>query len=247
MSFDLDACNRASSGSPVVWEARSQSGSPRASGGDKMSPTMMAFIENEVALKRFLGRMLPTESDVEDVAQETCIRAFAAASTQTVLMPKAFLFRIAKNLALNERSRMWNTTTTFVGDAAELDDLGADENEVSGEDRFDSHRKMKLLEEAIGQLPAQCRRVFRLRKIDELSHKEIAAEMGISVSTVEKHIATGLVRCKKYLADRGYEVGTPSRAKSVEADPAMTSDQAYGRDFLDAAPTRRQRSMAQAF
>lgn len=193
---------------------------PMVASGRK-SPTISAFLDNETALKRFLGRMLPTESDVEDVAQETFIRAFAASAVQDVLMPKAFLFRIAKNLALNERSRMWNTTTTFVGDSAELDDLGADDDAVSGEDRLDSHRKMRLLEEAIGQLPAQCRRVFQLRKIEELSHKEIAAEMGISVSTVEKHIATGLVRCKKYLADRGYEVGAPPRAKADEgADQA---------------------------
>lgn len=189
---------------------------PMAASGRK-SPTVSAFLDNETALKRFLGRMLPTESDVEDVAQETFIRAFAASAVQDVLMPKAFLFRIAKNLALNERSRMWNTTTTFVGDSAELDDLGTDDDAVSGEDRLDSHRKMRLLEEAIAQLPAQCRRVFQLRKIEELSHKEIAAEMGISVSTVEKHIATGLVRCKKYLADRGYEVGAPSRTKADEA------------------------------
>jgi RNA polymerase sigma factor (sigma-70 family) len=199
----------------AAWNAGPKSERPQpALEGGKMSPTIMAFLENETALKRFLGRMLPTESDVEDVAQETFIRAFAASAMQTVLMPKAFLFRIAKNLALNERSRMWNTTTTFVGDSAELDDMGIDDDAVSGEDRLDSHRKIRLLEEAIAQLPTQCRRVFQLRKIEELSHKEIAAEMGISVSTVEKHIATGLVRCRKYLADRGYEIGGALRGKS---------------------------------
>lgn len=183
-----------------------------------MSPTISAFLENEPALKRFLGRMLPTASDVEDIVQETFIRAYAASARQTVLMPKAFLFRIARNLALNERSRMWNTTTTFVGDSAELDALSADDDDVPGEDRFDSRRKMQLLEAAIAQLPPQCRRVFQLRKIEELSHKEIAAEMGISVSTVEKHIATGLVRCRKYLADRGYEIGGASTVKSHEPE-----------------------------
>nr|WP_302053906.1 RNA polymerase sigma factor [Sphingomonas tagetis] len=215
--------------------------------GNSMSPTIMAFLENETALKRFLGRMLPTESDVEDIAQETCIRAYAAAETQTVLMPKAFLFRIAKNLALNERSRMWNTTTTFVGDSAELDDLGADDGDVSGEDRLDSHRKLNLLEEAIAQLPAQCRRVFQLRKIEELSHKEIAAQMGISVSTVEKHIATGLVRCKKYLADRGYEVGGPSRAQSgAHAVPTLQCRN-DGASFVDHVPMGYHKQVAQAF
>jgi RNA polymerase sigma-70 factor (ECF subfamily) len=217
------------------------------SGGGKMSPTIMAFLENEAALKRFLGRMLPTESDVEDVAQETFIRAFAASAMQTVLMPKAFLFRIAKNLALNERSRMWNTTTTFVGDSAELDDLGTDSDAVSGEDRLDSHRKIRLLEEAIAQLPTQCRRVFQLRKIEELTHKEIAAELGISVSTVEKHIATGLVRCRKYLADRGYEMGGTLRGKSDgHADPAVEDGPGRGPAVNDVSAQYRALTM-QAF
>ena len=181
-----------------------------------MTPTLAAFLDNETALKRFLSRILPTESDVEDIAHEAFIRAYSASATQAIMMPKAFLFRIAKNLAINERSRMWNTTTTFVGDAEELDSLGAgNDSEVSGEDRLDSHRKFELLAQAIDQLPSQCRRVFILRKIEGYSHKEIAAEVGISVSTVEKHIAAGLVRCQKYLADRGYEVGPSHKRQSA--------------------------------
>lgn len=180
------------------------------------TPTLAAFLDNEVALKRFLGRILPMESDVEDIAQEAFIRAYSAAATQVIEMPKAFLFRIARNLAINERGRMWNTTTTFVGDAQELDSFGSDDSEVSGEDRLDSHRKIELLAQAIEQLPTQCRRVFVLRKIENYSHKEIAAEVGISVSTVEKHIAAGLVRCQKYLAERGYEIGKPPKSKTVK-------------------------------
>lgn len=181
------------------------------------TPALMAFLDHETALKRFLSRILLTESDVEDVAQEAFIRAYSASATQDIQMPKAFLFRIAKNLAINERSRMWNTTTVFMGNAEELDSVGSNDSEVSGEDRLDSHRKIALLEQAIGQLPTQCRRVFVLRKIEGFSHKEIAAEVGISVSTVEKHIAAGLVRCQKYLADRGYDVGARPACQATGA------------------------------
>lgn len=180
------------------------------------TPTLAAFLDNEKALKRFLSRILPRESDVEDIAQEAFIRAYSAAATQGIMMPKAFLFRIAKNLAINERGRMWNMTTTFVGDAEELDSLGSNDNDVSGEDRLDSHRKFDLLAQAIDQLPPQCRRVFVLRKIEGFSHKEIAAQVGISVSTIEKHIAAGVLRCQQYLAERGYEVGPRQSAGKLE-------------------------------
>lgn len=190
------------------------------------TPTMLAFLENETALKRFLGRILPIAADVEDIAQEAFLRAFVASSTETVRMPKAFLFRIARNLAINERSRMWNTTTTLVGDSSELDGLGTDDD-VSSEDRLDSNRKMLLLSEAISLLPTKCRQVFLLRKVHELSHKDIADQMGISVSTVEKHIAMGLVRCSKYMSEHGYDVGVTSIEKTLElTDPVPSGGEA---------------------
>ena len=150
-------------------------------------------------------------------------------------MPKAFLFRIARNLAINERSRMWNTTTTLVGDSSELDGLGTEEG-VTSEERLDSHRKMGLFAEAISHLPAKCRHVFLLRKVQELSHKDIADQLGISVSTVEKHIAMGLDRCGEYLRERGYDVGGLTEREPGTDAPA---GDAPSTDVLSTAARRR--------
>lgn len=45
---------------------------------------------------------------------------------------------------------------------------------------------------AVGSLPAKCREVFLLSREEKLSHKMIAARLGISVNTVEKHIGKAL-------------------------------------------------------
>lgn len=174
-----------------------------------MLPIALTFLQNQTALKRFLGRMLPIAADVEDAAQEVFLRAHIAASTETVVSPKAFLFRIARNLAINERAQMWHTSTTLIGDSYDLHGLGADDA-VSSEDRWDSDRKMLLFSEAVAHLPAKCQQVFVLRKLYDVSHKEIAKKLGVSVSTVEKHIATGLARCTEYLSKHGYCVGDNS-------------------------------------
>jgi len=58
-------------------------------------------LENERGIKRFLSRFFPRAQDVDDLAQETFLRAFAAEAERDVLSPRAFLYRIAKNLALN--------------------------------------------------------------------------------------------------------------------------------------------------
>jgi len=196
-----------------------------------MSRITLTFLENQAALKRFLGRMLPVAADVEDAAQEVFLRAHVASSTETVVAPKAFLFRIARNLAINERARMWHTSTTLIGDSYDLQGLGADDF-VSSEDRWDSDRKMLLFSEAVADLPAKCQQVFVLRKLHDASHKEIAEKMGVSVSTVEKHIATGLARCTEYLSVRGYGVGE----SAVERRPTAQTRRAALKKRLASKP-----------
>jgi RNA polymerase sigma-70 factor (ECF subfamily) len=55
----------------------------------------------------------------------------------------------------------------------------------------------------VDRLPPLCRRVFVLRKVYKLSHTEIAEVLGVSHSTIEKHVAKGLLRCRDYLRDQG--------------------------------------------
>ena len=51
----------------------------------------------------------------------------------------------------------------------------------------------------MAQLTPQCHEVYLLRKVQSLSHKEIASEMGIAVSTVEKHLMKAVEQCNRYL------------------------------------------------
>ena len=171
-----------------------------------MSQILRAFLENERGLKRFLSRFFPRAQDVDDIAQETFLRAFAAEADRDVLTPRAFLYRIARNLALNERAKHANTTTGSIEDYPDPSVLGAGD-QVSGEDLIEGRRKMAIFAEAVSSLPPQCRRVFMLRKVHGLSQKEVAEKLGISASTVEKHVAMGLLKCSDYLRLRGYEVG----------------------------------------
>ena len=55
------------------------------------------------------------------------------------------------------------------------------------------------LREAIDKLPERCREVFMLSKMEELSNKEIAERLGISVKTVEVQMTKALSRLRKEL------------------------------------------------
>lgn len=169
-----------------------------------MSNLLRAFLENERGIKRFLSKFLVRPQDVEDVAQETFLRAFVAEAEQDVISPRAFLYRVARNLALNEKARLMNALTVSMEDSSDPEVfVGAEQ--ATGEEIVQSRQKMAIFAEAVSTLPPQCRRVFLLRKVYGLSQSEIAERLGIAASTVEKHIALGLLKCRDHLVHRGYD------------------------------------------
>lgn len=170
----------------------------------KPSPITRAFAENERAIKRLLARFLPRRADVDDLAQETFLRAFAAEAAQDIVAPRAFLFTTARHLAINERRRAAHALNRSLEDFPSPDVLGSD-GQSSGDDQVYSRQKLLVFAEAVAALPEQCRRVFVLRKVHGLSQKEVAATLGVAESTVEKQLATGLLRTSDFLRARGYE------------------------------------------
>jgi len=151
-----------------------------------------AFLEHRGGLMRYLSRFLRSPADVEDVSQEVFIRAFRAAQKKTVDQPKPFLFRIARNAALTELKRQSASIIKLVDNLSpELDT----QYEPSAEDGLAKKERLKIFWQAVNALPPQCRRVFVMRKVYGFRHKEIASALGISTSTVEKHLANGLQKC----------------------------------------------------
>ena len=68
-------------------------------------------------------------------------------------------------------------------------------------------------------LPDRCRQVIMLRYLDNLTYKEIGAQLGISPETVKVHMAKGMRRCAAFFADRGLIEGAP-RTTGERGTPA---------------------------
>jgi RNA polymerase sigma-70 factor (ECF subfamily) len=166
--------------------------------GTELSTILEAYLENEVALKRYLRRFIRSREAADDLAQEAFLRAFAAESARVIEAPKAFLFKVAKNLALNELARQSLVAIEPLGDF-ERQEVLEDSSQAAVDDVVDSKERVRLLARAIAALPPQCAKVFILRKMQGLSQKEIAVRLNISVRTVENHVALGLSRCRAYM------------------------------------------------
>jgi RNA polymerase sigma factor (sigma-70 family) len=180
------------------------------------------FLEHQSSLKRFIARFLSRPQDVEDVVQEAYLRAFGAVkSGEDVRSPKAFLFRIAKNVALNELATKSRRLTDYIEDSTAQDviDKGS-----SAEDQVMGQEKLAMFCGAVASLPEQSRRAFLMRKVYGLSHKEISERLGISISTVEKHVASGLLRCSAYLREGGYPVDVVESMANAQRDKLRGSD-----------------------
>jgi RNA polymerase sigma-70 factor (ECF subfamily) len=139
-------------------------------------------------------RFVLREQDIDDIVQETFLRAYESERSQVIRSPKSFLFRVARNIALNEIARKANSLTDLVGDP---DALNVIDNRPSAEQQLEIRRRFDALNAVVGALPPRCRRVLVMRKVFGLSHKEIARRMDISVRTVEKHLTKALQRCQE--------------------------------------------------
>lgn len=177
------------------------------------SPVAEAFIEHESFLKRFLKRFLSRPQDIEDVVQDTYLKARSAEDRQVIHSPKAFIFRIARNQALKELRKKSRRITDYI---EELDAPEAIQGETSVEDEAIVRQKLGMFCQSALTMPPKCRRVFLMCKVYGLSYKEIASQLGISVSGVEKHVARGLEICNAYM-DR---VEQSADAQRGEREPA---------------------------
>jgi RNA polymerase sigma factor (sigma-70 family) len=154
------------------------------------------FMQFRRRLARAVGRIVKPD-DIEDIVQETFLRCYQASAKTTVQFPRAFMLTTARNLALNHialaENRVVGTVASFDEAAVPLYREQTNQNAFEGEERF------LLLCRAVSALPVQCRRAFVLKKVYGLSRKEIAEYMDISESTVQKHVAKGVLQCAEFL------------------------------------------------
>lgn len=147
-------------------------------------------------LYRVLSHRLIEPSDVSDVIQELWLKILTLPSTDSIRHPRAFLFRVATNLAVDWLRRRSADLQRHV----ELDDATDQLSLLPNQDTVvQARQELSLLDHAINELPPKCRRVFVLHKLKHWSHKEIAEHMGISQNMVEKHVMKGLSYCRKRL------------------------------------------------
>jgi RNA polymerase sigma-70 factor (ECF subfamily) len=119
------------------------------------------------------------------------LRVYEAAAKRRPHSAKAFLFAIARHLVADRVRRKRIVSIESGWDSEALDVLV---DEISPERRAGAHQELSSLARAFDLLPPRCREVVWMRRVEERSQKEVAAELGIGEAMVEKHIAKAMRR-----------------------------------------------------
>lgn len=185
-----------------VPEAIALRGQPVDETRTKLDWFKSIILPHQSALRARLRRINIDAQDVDDLVSEILTRAYANPNWRAVGHGRAYLFTVARNYVIDLTRR---TKVVSFETIAELDVLQSGQALESQLCARDQLRRIQLVLDA---LPPQCRRVFVLRRIEEKSMAEIAEEMCLSVSTVEKHLGKAARLFMQALAeqeDRGSE------------------------------------------
>lgn len=153
------------------------------------------YFEQREAMRRFFQARLGSTADVEDLLQDLYLKAAAVDARADVREPRAYLYRLASNLMMDRwrsgrrsaaREAAWRDATHVSGLTEDIDDAPSADAVVAGRER------LAALVNAVETLPEKTRTIFRLHKFDGLSYAEVAAKLGVSRSTVEKHMMEAL-------------------------------------------------------
>ncbi len=166
-----------------------------------VSGLLATFQEHYDDLLQFLTRRMTDRQRAADVAQETYLKLVNIDEQAVpVLHARSFIFRVAGNLAIDALRREKRIA------ASHDDSDGACEVACPApapEAALLARERLRILDQALLQLPDNARRALLLNRVEGLTQKQIAQRLGVSESMVAKYIGQALRHCRGWLKQAG--------------------------------------------
>lgn len=152
-------------------------------------------------LKAYVRGSFPTlRGDVDDVVQESFLRIWKARATQPIQSARAFLYRIAKHIALDAIRHQRRSPIDAV---SSLEALGVLEDKPGVADAASLQERIEVLTDIIAALPVRRREILLLCKFKRLTAQEAADQLGLDRRTVENQLFRAVRQCEAQLRARG--------------------------------------------
>jgi RNA polymerase sigma factor (sigma-70 family) len=159
------------------------------------------ILPHEAAVRARLRRLQLAPEDVDEVIQECYCQFFEKDGVEHIERPAAYFMQAARYIVGRKRMR---AKIVAMDAYAEMDLFEADA-EPSPEQQVGSRLDFALLRAVLATLPARCRAIVELRKLEGWSQKEIAAHLGITEKVVEKQVWLGVRAIRQAWKERDVE------------------------------------------
>lgn len=143
----------------------------------------------ERALTGFIRRNWRIASEVTDLRQDIYERVLTGARAGIPAHASRYVFTVARNHLINRAKREQVVSFELVADIASVE---TEFDRFQTERQLSAREELRRAQEGLDRLPPRCREVVWLRKVQGLSTRETAEQLGISVDTVEKQITQGM-------------------------------------------------------
>ena len=153
-------------------------------------PVESLYHDHHSWLTGWLRRRLGCPDSAADLAQDTFIRVLSAREPAAIIEPRAFLTTLAKRVLFNHYRRQ-DLERAYLESLTQMPKMVA----PSEEDKAIILQTLIELDQLLDGLPRLVKRAFLLAQVDGLTYPQIAAELGISVATVKRHLQKAALRC----------------------------------------------------
>ena len=190
-----------SDGHRLAGQAASQPDLPGPPGGGEPSCLSRAdlaklFRSEQPSLARAVRRRIGDADEAADLVQDAFARLLQARPAAALRAPKAYLQRIISNLLRDRYKRAENRFLVRTAEGAEPALAVVPPEQTWA---IEAKDLMTAYAAAVAALTPRTREVFLMHRVEELRYREIAERLGITVATVEYHMARALAQLDEAL------------------------------------------------
>ncbi len=152
------------------------------------------LVQNEqTPLLKYLTARFADGEEAKDIAQEAWLRIYRLDHPEALKNPKAFLFQTASNLAIDKLRRA-KLEQRYIEQQTD------GERSATVETTVENHDVLSIINAALYELPTKCRQAFYMHRARGYSYPEIAKQLDVSTSMVEKYIIQALKHFRNKLS-----------------------------------------------
>ena len=164
-------------------------------------------------LRSRLRRMFMHGMEVDDVIQEMYARIVSQPSLESIKYPRQYAAQTAMAIVIDHLRR---SRVISINAAGSLEQLEISAPDASPEQQLEFRDEIAAVAGLLAQLPERTRDVLIMRRVEGLSQQETADRLGISVKTVEKHMAQGVAALMALFGRGGKNSPQPSTPKRTD-------------------------------